>query len=181
MSGKIVSEGDRLLKADIARNNFRVDGSGIKIGIISNSFNAKDSLTSDIANGVLPGASNPEGKFQPIQVLKDLKSDNVLASEEGRALAQIIHDTAPGAELLFHTSIGDSGNLDDLSYSEAVNSLVAAGANIIVDDALIPTSIFQDGEAAQAAKMPWIRELPLFQPLEMMVELPMKVTTVAVI
>jgi hypothetical protein len=109
-------------------------------------------LASDIANGELPGANNPEGKLQPIQVLKDLKSDNIFASEEGRALAQIVHDEAPGAELLFHTSIGDSGNIDDRNYSEAVNSLVAAGANIIVEDALIPTSIFQDGEAAQAAK-----------------------------
>jgi hypothetical protein len=89
MSGKIVTEGDRLLKADIARNNFKIDGSGIKIGIISTSFNAKDSLTSDIANDELPGANNPRGKSQPIQVLKDLKSDNVLASEEGRALAQV--------------------------------------------------------------------------------------------
>jgi hypothetical protein len=152
MSGKIVTEGDRLLKADIARNNFKIDGSGVKIGIISDSFNATGLLASDIANGELPGANNPEGKLQPIRVLKDLKSDNVFASEEGRALAQIVHDEAPGAELIFHTSIGDSGNIDDQSYSEAVNALVAAGANIIVEDALIPTSIFQDGEAAQAAK-----------------------------
>jgi Subtilase family len=152
VSGKIFTEGDRLLKTDIARNNFRIDGSGIKIGIISTSFNAKDLLASDIANGELPGANNPEGKFQPIQVLKDLKSDNVFADEEGRALAQIIHDQAPGAELLFHTAINDTGNIDDRSYSEAVNALVAAGANIIVDDALVPTSIFQDGEAAQAVK-----------------------------
>ena len=152
MSEKIVTEGDRVLKADIARNDFNIDGSGIKIGIISTSFNAKNLLVSDIASGELPGDNNPEGRFQPVQILKDLKSDNVLASEEGRALAQIIHDQAPGADLLFHTSIGDSGNIDDLSYSEAVNSLVAAGANIIVDDALVPTTIFQDGEAAQAVR-----------------------------
>ena len=57
MPGKIITEGDRLLKADIARNNFKLDGSGIKVGIIFDSFNAKDSLTSDIANGELPGAN----------------------------------------------------------------------------------------------------------------------------
>jgi hypothetical protein len=152
MSGKIITEGDRLLRADIARDTFKIDGSGIKIGIISNSFNATGSLENDIANGELPGAKNPEGKFQPIRVLKDLKSDSVLANEEGRALAQIVHDEAPGAELIFHTSIGDSENIDDRSYSEAVNALVAAGANIVVEDALIPTSIFQDGEAAQSVK-----------------------------
>jgi hypothetical protein len=152
MSGKIVTEGDRLLRADIARNTFKIDGSGIKVGIISNSFNTTGLLANDIANGELPGANNPEGKFQPIRVLKDLKSDSVFANEEGRALAQIVHDEAPGAELIFHTSIGDSENIDDRSYSEAVNALVAAGANIIVEDALVPTSIFQDGEAAQSVK-----------------------------
>ncbi len=152
MSGKIITEGDRLLKADIARDIFKVDGSGIKVGIISNSFDAKGLLANDIVNGELPGANNPEGKFQPVRVLRDLKSDNIFADEEGRALAQIIHDEAPGAELIFHTSIADSGGVNDRSYSEAVNALVSAGANIIVEDVIVPTSIFQDGEAAQAAK-----------------------------
>jgi Subtilase family len=152
MSGKIITEGDRLLRADIARDTFKVDGSGIKVGIISNSFDAKGLLANDIANGELPGANNPEGKFQLVRVLKDLKSDNIFADEEGRALAQIVHDEAPGAEIIFHTSIADSGGVDDRSYSEAVNALVSAGANIIVEDVVVPTSIFQDGEAAQSVK-----------------------------
>ena len=152
MSGKIVTEGDRVLKADIARNSFDIDGSGIRIGIISSSFDARYLLASDISNGELPGANNPEGKLQSIQVLKDLKSDNIAADDEGRALAQIVHDEAPGAELLFYTAVSNAGNVDDRSYSEAVNSLVAAGANIIVEDASVPTTIFQDGEAAQSVK-----------------------------
>jgi Subtilase family len=152
MSGKIVTEGDRILRTNTARNSFDVDGSGIRIGIISNSFNARDLLASDIANSELPGANNPAGKFQSIQVFKDLKSDNIAANDEGRALAQIIHDEAPGAELLFYTAVSDAGNVDDRSYSEAINSLVAAGANVIVEDALVPTTIFQDGEAAQSVK-----------------------------
>ena len=152
MSGKIVTQGDRILRTNTARSSFNVDGSGIRIGIISSSFDARYLLASDISNGELPGANNPEGKLQSIQVLKDLKSDNIAADDEGRALAQIVHDEAPGAELLFYTAVSNAGNVDDRSYSEAVNSLVAAGANIIVEDASVPTTIFQDGEAAQSVK-----------------------------
>jgi hypothetical protein len=35
MSGKVVTEGDQALKANIARELFDIDGSGVKIGIIS--------------------------------------------------------------------------------------------------------------------------------------------------
>ena len=89
MSGKIVTQGDRILRTNTARSSFNVDGSGIRIGIISSSFDARYLLASDISNGELPGANNPEGKLQSIQVLKDLKSDNIAADDEGRALAQI--------------------------------------------------------------------------------------------
>jgi hypothetical protein len=152
MSGKIVTEGDRVLKADTARNKFKVDGNGVKIGIIASSFNAKDPSNSDVVNGELPGTNNPNGKSKPTQILKDLKPGNPIADDEGRALAQIVHDVSPGAELLFHTSVNDAGLVDDRSYSDAVNSLVKAGADVIVEDAIVPTTIFEDGEAAQAAK-----------------------------
>jgi hypothetical protein len=52
MSGKIVTEGDRVLKADTARDKFKVDGKGIKIGVIASSFNAKDPSNSDVAKGL---------------------------------------------------------------------------------------------------------------------------------
>jgi Subtilase family len=150
MSGKIITEGDKLIKADTARQAFTIDGSGAKIGIISSSFNAGKQLDNDIANGELPG------KNHPVQILKDLEPGSNGADDEGRALAQVVHDIAPGAKILFHTAAGTAAGkfnlVDEKSYSEAVNSLVNAGANIIVDDAILLTSIFQDGGAAQAAK-----------------------------
>jgi Subtilase family len=146
MSGKIDTEGNKILKADDARSLSNVDGSGAKVGIISTSFNANQQLANDITNGELPGSDNP------VQILKDLQPGSTGADDEGRALAQVVYDVAPGAEILFHTAIGESNLVDDKSYSEAVNSLVNAGANIIVDDVVFPTSIFQDGEAARSAK-----------------------------
>ncbi|WP_442941581.1 hypothetical protein [Nostoc sp.] len=47
--------GDHVIRSDIARKLFNVDGSGIKVGIISPSFNALSGLEADIKSGDLPG------------------------------------------------------------------------------------------------------------------------------
>lgn len=150
MGGQITTSGDQILKSDTARETFQVNGAGIKIGIISTSFDTQNQLSNDITNGELPGLLN--SVFKPVQILKDLAPGNLVADDEGRALAQIIYDIAPGAELLFHTSIGEFNTVDDTSYATAIAALTKAGANIIVEDAIIPTSIFQNGAAAQAAQ-----------------------------
>ncbi|KST65243.1 S8 family serine peptidase [Mastigocoleus testarum] len=153
MSGKIITEGDKALKANIARQLFNVDGTGIKIGIISTSFNSQKTLSDDVITGDLPGAENPDERTTPIQILQDIGQDSPFADDEGRALAQIVHDMAPGAELYFHTFIGGEGknsiDTNDSSYANAVNALVAADVDIIVDDAQFATTIYQDGKAAQ--------------------------------
>jgi subtilisin family serine protease len=156
MVGKVTSEGDRALKSDFARQLFNVDGKGIKVGIISKSFDAQKKATDDIASSDLPGSENPEGRTQPVRILKDFTNTNSsFADDEGRALLQIVHDVAPGAELLFHTVVeGESGtklsDVNSQSYATAVKNLADAGADVIVDDAVFPTTVFQDGIAAKA-------------------------------
>ena len=156
MNGKIITEGDKILKTNIARKLFNVDGTGIKIGIISTSFNAQKQLSDNVMTGDLPGVDNPDGRTTPVQIVKDIGQDSPFADDEGRALAQVIHDIAPGAELLFHTFIGGEGNnsidTNDSSYATAVDALVDADVDIIVDDAQFSTTIFQDGKAAQAVQ-----------------------------
>ena len=156
MTGKITTEGDKALKANIARKLFNVNGTGIKVGIISTSFNSQKKLSNDVISGDIPGENNPDGRTIPVKILKDIEQDSPFADDEGRALAQIIHDIAPGAELFFHTFIGGEGNnsidTNDSSYAAAVNALVDADVDIIVDDAQFSTTIFQDGKAAQAVQ-----------------------------
>ncbi|MEB3355116.1 MAG: S8 family serine peptidase [Synechococcales bacterium] len=148
MVGQVTSQGDRALQADVARQLFNIDGSGIKIGIISDSFNAFRSTDEDIASGDLPGEDNPNGFTQPVQILQDLP--RFFGIDEGRAMAQIIHDIAPGAELLFHTVVDrDQLRVSDETFATAVNALADAGADIIVDDVGFSTTLFQDGLAAQ--------------------------------
>ena len=66
--------------------------------------------------------------------------------DEGRAMAELIHDIAPGARLLFHTGIASQ-----VLFREAILDLHAAGADIIVDDlSTIAAPIYSDGLIAQA-------------------------------
>jgi hypothetical protein len=76
MSGKIVTEGDRVLKADTACNKFKVDGNGVKIGIIASSFNAKYPSNSDVFNAELPGVNNP----QEIQINSTIERSQIRES-----------------------------------------------------------------------------------------------------
>jgi subtilisin family serine protease len=145
MVGKVTTEGDRALRSNIARQRFNVDGTGITIGVISDSFNAYGDEITDILSGDLPGRDNPNGYTHPVRILSDA-TDFRFVSDEGRAMLQIIHDVAPGAKLLFHKS-GDT----ETEFAQAIQALTKAGADIIVDDIGFPTSAtFQDGVAAQA-------------------------------
>ncbi len=145
MVGKVTSQGDRAMRAQVARRNFHLDGRGIKIGVISDSFNALGKAEDDVLSGDLPGRNNPLGYQQPVRILQDLKD----GSDEGRAMAQIITDIAPGAELLFHTAANANGFTTEQSFSKAVKALARAGADIIVDDVGFSATFFQDGVAAQ--------------------------------
>lgn len=150
MVGKVTSQGDQVIKADTARQLFGLDGKGIKVGIISDSFNSLSGLRENVKSGDLPGKANPFGYRQPVNILAD--TDEPLL-DEGRALGQIIHDIAPGAELFFHTFAEedqDGLSTDEESFAKAVSTLTAAGVDIIVEDAVIPASILQDGKAAKA-------------------------------
>ncbi|NJR40508.1 MAG: S8 family serine peptidase, partial [Leptolyngbyaceae cyanobacterium CSU_1_4] len=145
MVGQVTSEGDRALRSDVARQQFNLDGSGVSIGVISDSFNAYQGEQDDVENGDLPGQKNPNGYDRPVQVLKD-QTNFKFVSDEGRAMLQIIHDVAPGARLLFHRS-GET----ETDFAQAVQALGRAGADIIVDDIGFSTSaFFQPGVAAQA-------------------------------
>jgi hypothetical protein len=70
-----------------------VNGSGIKVGVLSDSFNDLGGAAADEADGALPSS---------VQVLKDLPGTS--GTDEGRAMMQIIHDIAPGASLAFYTA-----------------------------------------------------------------------------
>lgn len=58
MVGKVTTLGNLVIRASVARQLFGVDGSEIKIGIISTKFNALSGLYADIISGNLLGKGN---------------------------------------------------------------------------------------------------------------------------
>lgn len=129
--GAVTSQGDSVLRAELARTEGAVDGSGIQIGIISDGV---DNASAAIASGDLPGNLTILG--------------NSVGGDEGTAMLEIVHDLAPGAQLYFH----DSGN-NLLAFNEAIDELIAAGCDIICDDVgWIAEPFYEDGVVARHVK-----------------------------
>ena len=132
-AGSTTSQGDVAQRSNAARTSFSVDGTGVTVGVLSNSYDCAAAAAGDVTSGDLPSGVN-------------LLQDNCPNPDEGRAMMQIIHDVAPGAALAFHTAIGGQA-----AFANGISSLVAAGANIIVDDVFyFGEPMFQDGVIAQA-------------------------------
>ncbi len=145
-AGSVGSEADTAHAAAIARANTGTDGSGQKICALSDSYDTADAATSaadDIQSGDLPGQNNPKGRTTSVDVLDDGVTNG---SDEGRAMLQLIHDIAPGAELGFHTAFGGIGN-----FAQGIRDLADAGCTVIVDDVGYNIEPFyQDGPVSNA-------------------------------
>ena len=144
-----ISEGDNQLKAAQARFAFGVDGTNVKVGVLSDSFDRATSTSvhaaNDVASGDLPGAGNPCGRTTPVQVVSDPPGTGLI--DEGRAMSQIVHDLAPGAKLAFATAFGGV-----TSFADNIRSLRNThGSSVIVDDiTYFVEPMFQDGPVSVA-------------------------------
>jgi len=133
-TGSKTSEGDAVMRADVARPIFAVDGAGVKVGVLSDDV---DSLLLAVASGDLPSTvqviTTDPGSFQ---------------QNEGTAMLEIIHDLAPGADLAFSTASPTS-----LVFIQSVRELADPGTgncDIIVDDVLyLQEPVWEDGPIAQ--------------------------------
>jgi hypothetical protein len=131
------------------------DGTGITIGVMSDTYNFSTAVIkapNDVASGDLPGAGNPVGNTQDVVIIEERATQG---SDEGRAMAQLVHDIAPKAKLGFATA-GSS----QLQFADNIRSLaglpgapravVGFNADIIVDDVIFLTEpMFSDGIVAQ--------------------------------
>jgi Calx-beta domain/Subtilase family/Bacterial pre-peptidase C-terminal domain/Viral BACON domain len=133
--GTVNSEGDITHAADQARASFNINGSGVKIGVISDSVKglAQSQASGNLPNvTVLAGRSGVDGSEQD--------------TGEGTAMLEIVYDLAPGAQLYFSTDKGGPS-----AMAQNILDLQAAGCNIIVDDVeYFDESPFQDAVIARA-------------------------------
>jgi len=139
--GDVTSQGDAAMRADIARSVNGVNGTGITVGVLSDSYDQQGGASSDVATNDLPSGVN---------VLDDSAICGILfvepCADEGRAMMQIVHDVAPGADLAFHTAFNGMA-----SFANGICELKTDGADVIVDDVIyFNEPMFQDGIIAQA-------------------------------
>ncbi|HEY3381115.1 MAG TPA: choice-of-anchor D domain-containing protein [Vicinamibacterales bacterium] len=155
-SGVAMTEGDAILRSDSVRSQFSLDGSGVRVGVVSDGLKGIFATNCATCGGVsggpidtadLPfatGTRNASGvltvaaggitgrSFQANNDLEGLPDPSppcafAGAGAEGTALLEIVHDVAPGAQLAF-------ANADtDLAFNQAVNFL-AASNDVVVDD-----------------------------------------------
>jgi hypothetical protein len=167
-SGAVALQGDFVQGTAALRTQYpSLTGQGLTIGVMSDSFDcyayyaahglsptgngyngyAINSFTAtqatDVASGALPGNVN---------VVEDAECNNYGApqqlpfSDEGRAMAQILHVVAPGAQLEFRTAANSEAD-----FAAGIGQVQKLGAKIIVDDIGYPDEpFFQDGVVAQA-------------------------------
>ena len=143
--GLVDTQGDRSMRTDEVREEFDIDGTGTRVGVLSDSFNCRftplgspifTTAAEDFANDDLPA---------DVIVLSDINSGCI---DEGRAILQLIHDVAPGAAGAFHTAINGQADFAD----GIIELAFEAGSDVIVDDIIyFAEPMFQDGIIAQAA------------------------------
>ncbi len=141
-AGLVTSLGDKAMFANKVRRQEEVDGRGLRIGVLSDSFDCRPGAVTtgadDVANGDLPA---------DLTILDDTGCPG---SDEGRAMMQLIRDVAPGSSQAFHTALGGQANFAD----GIVELATVADSDIIVDDIIyFAEPMFQDGIVAQAVDL----------------------------
>jgi hypothetical protein len=134
--GTVLSQGDAAHHGPQARA-LGTTGAGVKVGVISDSINK-------VGGGV--AGSQATGNL-PANVTVIADDPQVGTIDEGRAMAEIIYDEAPGiTDMAFST-----GTVSASGKAASINALVAAGAKVIADDIFyLDEPMFQDGQVAQA-------------------------------
>ena len=127
-TGTVTAQGDITHRANIARLLTNANGTGIKIGVLSDGVN---SLAAGQASGDLPATVN-------------VLPGQAGSGDEGTAMLQLIYDTAPGAQLYFATAFTSI-----TSFAQNIKDLRTAGCDIIIDDvSYFNETPFQNGQAA---------------------------------
>lgn len=153
-----ISEGDAQLKASNARTDFSVDGTGSTVGILSDSFDKDASAVThaagDVASDNLPGAANTCSHTTPVGDL----ADPIAGEDEGRAMAQTVHDLAPGAAIDFSTALSSQAQM-----AQHILDLKNAGATAIVDDfTYFAEPFYQEGPISEATDTVRAAGIPYF-------------------
>jgi hypothetical protein len=172
-SSIVATQGDFVQLSEQVRANYPgLTGTGVTVGVLSDSFNCFTQYAGKIAasgyNGYAPfgftatytndqtpstgqavaTAALPAGVnvVEEASCLDYGAPEQLPFTDEGRAILQIVHAVAPGAGLAFYTAVNSEAD-----FASGITKLAAAGAKVIDDDVGYPDEpFFQDGLIAQA-------------------------------
>src|SRR5580765_7848106 len=113
--GSVTTEGDATHRAFDARSTFLVNGSGLKIGVLSDSANFNGALAAAQATGDMPPTC-PAGP--PCFTMVQDFAGPPTPSNEGLAMLEIVYDMAPGANLFFATA-----NISEAGFAQNILDL----------------------------------------------------------
>jgi hypothetical protein len=155
-TGSVDSQGDQILQAEATRSTLNLDGTGVRVGVISDGIGGifatgcttcgpTSASPSPIALGDLPsatGSRNSNGilvatsggitatSFYPdgdLEACLGSCDPGTSTGAEGTAMLEIVHDLAPGAQLYF----ANGGSV--MEFELGVNYL-AANTDVVVTD-----------------------------------------------
>ena len=128
LTGTVNSQADTTHRAALARTLSGVNGTGLKIGVLSNGVG---SLAARQASGDLPAT---------VTVLPGQAG----TGDEGTAMLELVYDLAPGAQLFYATALPSNAQ-----FATNIKDLRTAGCDIIIDDVTyFNETPFQEGQAA---------------------------------
>ena len=168
--GAVTTQGDFVQNTATLRQTYStLTGSGVTVGVISDSYNCYPVFAANgvpasgdagyASNGFLATAATDmtSGDLpMTVDVVREATCmsgthyngypDQLPFGDEGRAMMQIVHDVAPGANLSFYTA--ENGEAD---FAAGIKALAKAGASVIADDVgYFDEPFYQDGLIAQA-------------------------------
>ena len=146
--GLTTTQGDHSMHSDVARAQFAVDGTGVRVGVLSDSFDCAPGPFAPGQNFTRAGQDAVNGDLPlGVRVLADLHTvPDSECTDEGRAMMQIVHDVAPGAALSFSTAL-----TSEEDFASGIVALASDGAKVIVDDVeYFDEPMFEDGVVADA-------------------------------
>ena len=148
-AGSQLTQGDAILNANLLRSTYGVDGTGVKVGVLSD---GGEGLAASIASGDLPSVVDTTtcDVITTAPAGQPANTTDPGAGAEGTAMGEIVHDLAPGAQIMigyFGIHVSTSTALD---FMAAVNCLDQHN-DVVVDDIGFFTAGPYDGTSSVSA------------------------------
>jgi hypothetical protein len=143
--GDVVSQGDVSLGSNTVRATTGLDGTGVTVGALSDSYQCNPAPF--VPGAPTTTAAQDEASQDVPPGVEVLDNGPCPGSDEGRGMVQLVHDVAPGAQQKFHTAFNSL-----VDFADGILELQEAGSDVIVDDVIyFAENMFSDGIIAQAA------------------------------